>query len=142
MNKKQENLYDTNREYWMDIQLSTTKCHDCQNSMNPMESIPVKTSDRYTGFIGKGDEYIFICPDCNNQDNWAENHVKFMNERRELVEHINKLNEQSKATGAVGTLTNDLDHWAGYGVFNIGQFQLYLEREYEHNLRKDERRNQ
>ena len=59
-----------------------------------------------------------------------------------LIEHINKLNEQTRARGAVGFLTNDPDHWAGYGVFTIGQFQLYLEREYEHNMRKDERRNQ
>jgi len=59
-----------------------------------------------------------------------------------LIEHINKLNEQTKARGAVGFLTNDPDHWAGYGVYTIGEFQLYLEREYEHNMRKDERRNQ
>ena len=56
-----------------------------------------------------------------------------------LIEHINKLNEQTKARGAVGFLTNDPDHWAGYGVYTIGEFQLYLEREYEHNMRKDER---
>jgi hypothetical protein len=65
MNKKQENLYDTSREYWMDVQLNTTKCHDCQDSMNPMESIPVKTSDRYTGFIDNKNQYIFICKDCH-----------------------------------------------------------------------------
>ena len=59
-----------------------------------------------------------------------------------LIEHINKLNEQTRARGAVGFLTNDPDHWAGYGVYTIGEFQLYLEREYEHNMRKDERRNQ
>ena len=60
----------------------------------------------------------------------------------ELINHINKINEETRARGAVGFLTNDPDHWAGYGVFTIGQFQLYLEREYEHNMRKDERRNQ
>jgi len=60
----------------------------------------------------------------------------------ELVKYINKLNEKTRARGAVGFLTNDPDHWAGYGVFNIGQFQDYLEREYQHNVRKDERRNQ
>jgi len=60
----------------------------------------------------------------------------------ELINHINKLNEETRARGAVGFLTNDPDHWAGYGVFNIGQFQDYLEREYQHNVRKDERRNQ
>ena len=59
-----------------------------------------------------------------------------------LIEHINKLNEQTNARGAVGFLTNDPDHWARYGVYTIGEFQLYLEREYEHKMRKDERRNQ
>ena len=59
-----------------------------------------------------------------------------------LIEHINKINEETRARGAVGFLTNDPDHWAGYGVYTIGEFQLYLEREYEHNMRKDERRNQ
>ena len=58
----------------------------------------------------------------------------------ELIKHINKLNEETKARGAVGFLTNDLKHWASYGVYTIGQFQLYLEREHQHNLRKDERR--
>ena len=57
-----------------------------------------------------------------------------------LVEHINKLNEETRARGAVGFLTNDPEHWAGYGVYTIAQFQDYLEREYQHNLRKDERR--
>ena len=60
----------------------------------------------------------------------------------ELINHINKLNEETRARGAVGFLTNDPDHWAGYGVFKIGQFQDYLEREYQHNMRKEERRNQ
>jgi len=58
-----------------------------------------------------------------------------------LVEHINKLNEETRARGAVGFLTNDPDHWAGYGVYTIGQFQDYLEREYQHNIQKEERRN-
>jgi hypothetical protein len=65
MNKKQENLYDTSREYWMDVQLETTRCHDCQDFMNPMKSIPVKSSDRYTGFIDNKNQYIFICKDCH-----------------------------------------------------------------------------
>tara|TARA_B100000809_G_scaffold222430_1_gene231392 strand:- start:719 stop:979 length:261 start_codon:yes stop_codon:yes gene_type:complete len=86
--------------------------------MNPMESTPVKIAEQ---------AYKFICKHCDGQNN--------------LSEHINKLNEQSKARGAAGTLTNDMDHWASYGVYNIGQFQLYLEREFEHNMAKDERRN-
>jgi hypothetical protein len=75
-----------------------------------------------------------------NGNYMLESNIEWQQEK--LVEHINKLNEQSKARGAVGTLTTNLNHWAGYGVYNIGQFQLYLEREYEHNLAKDARRNQ
>ena len=60
--------------------------------------------------------------------------------QNDLVNHINILNQQTRDRGAVGFLTNDPDHWAGYGVYTIGQFQDYLEREYQHNLRKDERR--
>ena len=61
-------------------------------------------------------------------------------QQQELVAHIDSINYETKARGAVGLLTNDLEHWAGYGVYNISQFQDYLEREYQHNLRKDERR--
>ena len=59
-----------------------------------------------------------------------------------LVEYINNLNAKTKARGAVGSLTNDLEHWAGYGVYTIEQLLDYLEREYQHNKEKDERRNQ
>ena len=59
----------------------------------------------------------------------------------ELINHINKLNEETRARGAVGFLTNDPDHWAGYGVYTIAQFQDYLEKEYQHNMQKEERRN-
>ena len=59
-----------------------------------------------------------------------------------LVNHINELNAETKARGAIGTLTNDPEHWAGYGVYTIGQLQDYLEKEFQHNVEKDERRNQ
>ena len=59
-----------------------------------------------------------------------------------LVDYINKMNAKTKARGAVGSLTNDLEHWAGYGVYTIEQLLDYLEREYQHNKEKDERRNQ
>ena len=59
----------------------------------------------------------------------------------ELIKHINKLNEETRKSGAVGFLTNDPDHWAGYGVYTIAQFQDYLEKEYQHNMQKEERRN-
>ena len=58
-----------------------------------------------------------------------------------LIKHINKLNEETRARGAVGFLTNDPEHWAGYGVYTIAQVQDYLEREYQHNIQKEERRN-
>ena len=57
-----------------------------------------------------------------------------------LVEYINKMNEKTKARGAVGYLTNDPDHWAGYNVYTAKQLLDYLEREHQHNLEKDERR--
>ena len=57
-----------------------------------------------------------------------------------LVEYINKMNEKTKARGAVGFLTNDPDHWAGYNVYTAKQLLDYLEREHQHNLEKDERR--
>ena len=50
--------------------------------------------------------------------------------QNDLVNHINILNQQTRDRGAVGFLTNDPDHWAGYGVYTIGDFQLYLEREH------------
>ena len=59
-----------------------------------------------------------------------------------LIKYINKMNAKSKARGAIGTLTNDWKHWAGYGVYTVEQLLNYLEKEYQHNLKKDERRNQ
>ena len=59
-----------------------------------------------------------------------------------LVDYINNMNAKTKARGAVGMLTNDPNHWAGYGVYTIEQLLDYLEREYQHNKEKDERRNQ
>ena len=57
-----------------------------------------------------------------------------------LVEYINEMNEKTKARGAVGSLTNNPEHWAGYGVYTAKQLLDYLEKEYQHNLEKDERR--
>ena len=73
-----------------------------------------------------------------NGNYMLESNMEWQQEK--LVEHINKLNEQTKARGAVGMLTNNLNHWAGYGVYNISQFQDYLEKEFQHNKEKDERR--
>ena len=57
--------------------------------------------------------------------------------QHDLVNHINILNPQTRDRGAVGFLTNDPDHWASYGVYTIGDFQLYLEREHERNMYKN-----
>ena len=59
-----------------------------------------------------------------------------------LVEYINKMNAKTKARGAIGMLTNDPKHWAWYGVYTVEQFLDYLEKEFQHNKEKDERRNQ
>jgi len=59
-----------------------------------------------------------------------------------LVEYINEMNEKTKARGAVGSLTNDPEHWADYGVYTIAQLLDYLEREFQHNVEKEARRNQ
>tara|TARA_Y100000782_G_C10156956_1_gene254044 strand:+ start:383 stop:640 length:258 start_codon:yes stop_codon:yes gene_type:complete len=56
-----------------------------------------------------------------------------------LVEYINKMNAKNKADGLIGTLTNDPDHWAGYGVFTVEQFLDYLDREHQHNMEKSDR---
>ena len=57
--------------------------------------------------------------------------------QNDLVNHINILNQQTRDLGAVGFLTTEPDHWAGYGVYTIGDFQLYLEREHERNMYKN-----
>ena len=58
--------------------------------------------------------------------------------RNPLVIHINKLNQQTLDRGEVGILTNDPSHWAGYGVYTVGDFQDYLEREHERNMYKSQ----
>ena len=61
-----------------------------------------------------------------------------MNTFKELIAHINEINAETKARGEVGMLTNDPHHWAGNGVYTVGQLQDYLERECERNLRSME----
>ncbi len=63
-----ENLYDTNREYWMDIQLSTTECDLCGTNMDVMKSIPFKVKNKEypisNGLNWSEDGYIFVCSSC------------------------------------------------------------------------------
>ena len=57
--------------------------------------------------------------------------------QKKLIEHIKKLNAETKASGAVGMLCEDVKHWESYNVFDIGDFQNYLQREYDRNLYKE-----
>jgi len=73
-----------------------------------------------------------------------ESNMEWYREHGEkLVEHINKINAESKKEMElekhlwVGMLTNDPDHWAEYGVHTVADLELYLEREYEREMRKE-----
>lgn len=57
--------------------------------------------------------------------------------QKKLIEHIKKLNAETKASGAVGMLCEDVKHWQYYNVFDIEDFQNYLQREYDRNLYKE-----
>ncbi len=59
-----------------------------------------------------------------------------------LINYVNDINANAKERGAIGTLTNDPEHWHGYGIYTPEQLGQYLDNEYKHNLEKDERRNQ
>ena len=54
-----ENLYDNWNEYWMDIQLNTNRCDECNKEMSVMKSTPIKK-------LNNG--YIFVCSDCKQKD--------------------------------------------------------------------------
>lgn len=59
-----ENLYDTEKEYWLDVQLNTTECDKCGIDMDVMNSYPVKFENK--GYpISNG--YIFVCASCKNK---------------------------------------------------------------------------
>ncbi len=65
--------------------------------------------------------------------------------QRELIDYINKMNaDAQKRMDAdpdlwIGKLTNDPDHWAGYGVWSVNSLLNYLDAECKHNLEKEER---
>ena len=59
-----ELLYDTAREYWMDIQLNTTECDKCGVDLDPMKSYPIKVKNEgYPNPMG----FIFVCASCKNK---------------------------------------------------------------------------
>tara|TARA_Y100000294_G_scaffold40270_1_gene36460 strand:- start:2024 stop:2275 length:252 start_codon:yes stop_codon:yes gene_type:complete len=55
--------------------------------------------------------------------------------QKRLIEHIKFLNKDYNLS-----LSEDPKHWESLNVFDIGDFQLYLEREHEINMMKSERR--
>jgi len=59
-----ENLYETEREMYMDVQLGVTECDMCGEELDPMKSIPVKVG--FTGYPN-GADYIFVCSSCNTK---------------------------------------------------------------------------
>ena len=59
-----ENLYETEREYLMDIQLSVTECDLCGADLNPMESTPVNVEGIKKFYYPNTKNYIFICRGC------------------------------------------------------------------------------
>lgn len=60
-----------------------------------------------------------------------------------LVKHIDSINLESQKEMDnnpdlfIGMLTNDIHHWAEYGVHTVADLELYLEREYEREMRKE-----
>lgn len=66
----------------------------------------------------------------------VESNIEWYAEQREkLVEHIDKINSESKKMMEeekglwVGMLTNDPDHWAEYGVHTVSELENYLDAE-------------
>lgn len=63
----------------------------------------------------------------------------------DLIKYINKMNSDAQKRMDknpdlwIGKLTNDTDHWAGYGVYNVESLLNYLDVECKHNLAKEER---
>jgi len=56
-----ELLYTKEKDYWLDVQLSTTECDKCGVDLDPMKSIPVKVAnDGYPEPMG----FIFVCFQC------------------------------------------------------------------------------
>ena len=64
---------------------------------------------------------------------------------RRLVKHINKLNADSQKLMDenpglfIGNLTNDPEHWFGYGIYSPAQLDYYLNAEAEINIMDMER---
>jgi len=63
--------------------------------------------------------------------------MKYTKKQMTLINHINNVNADAKSMMDelsnlwVGKLTNDLDHWASYGVYTPEDFEKYLDNEME-----------
>jgi len=59
----------------------------------------------------------------------------YTQEQIELRNHIDSVNDQSRKRMAnepglwIGIVTNDLDHWAEYGIYNVEQYEFYMDYE-------------
>tara|TARA_Y100001951_G_C11125359_1_gene175160 strand:- start:111 stop:353 length:243 start_codon:yes stop_codon:yes gene_type:complete len=65
--------------------------------------------------------------------------MKYSKKQMTLIEHINKVNADTKSIVEanpnlwIGKLTNDPDHWACYGVYTSEDFEKYLDNEMKHS---------
>ena len=69
-----ENLYEKEKDYWLDVQLDVDECEKCEVVVNPLNSYPIKVQMK--GYpISEG--YIFVCASCKNK--------QIFNLRKELL---------------------------------------------------------
>ncbi len=69
-----ENLYEKEKDYWLDVQLNTTECDKCGIDIDVMNSYPIRfESEVFNNFNG----YIFVCASCKNK--------QIFNLRKELL---------------------------------------------------------
>lgn len=61
--------------------------------------------------------------------------MSYTEEQMALRKHIDTINEASRkrmereAGLFIGIVTNDLDHWADYGIYNVEQYEFYMDYE-------------
>jgi hypothetical protein len=77
-----ENLYEKEKDYWLDVQLETTECDKCGVDVDPMNSYPIKVENKIffqSNFYGYPNPigYIFVCASCKNK--------QIFNLRKELL---------------------------------------------------------
>jgi len=45
--------------------------------------------------------------------------------QKALAQHLADINAQAKENGSPFAIVTDLDHWAGYGVTSVEEFERY-----------------